>query len=127
MSLYNLDLVKQHDLNTFCCAKCRAFICSSRSSPGFINHSSYGLLNIGLAHSYSKTKDIEAIDILWSKSKVSYTFVPSLIRGRWEKNCYNLPFSGISVANGGISIDKVSLKSILKQVSQLMLKSYDNR
>jgi len=84
-------------------------------------------LNIGLAHSYSATKDIEAIDILWSKSKVSFTFVPSLIRGRWEKNCYNLPFSGISVANGGISIDKVSLKSKLKYLFQLMIKSLDNR
>lgn len=74
-------------------------------------------MNIGLAHSYSATKDIEAIDILWSKSKVSFTFVPSLIRGRWEKNCYNLPFSGISVANGGISIDKITVNKLLRDLA----------
>ena len=31
----------------------------------------------------------------------------NLRRGRWWKNVWNLPFSGISVAMGGITVDRI--------------------
>ena len=94
-----------------------AFICSSRPKPGLIDHTFAGFLSAGVAASNIDNRNNnnnnnddnasheQAFRDLWAPTRVDVGFEPSLLRGRWKKNVWNLPFSGISVAMGGISID----------------------
>lgn len=104
-----------------------AFICSNRLSPGRIDHSFYGSLNGGLASPilYGNTVAYEehmgVLEALWAGTKVEFTSVPCLTHGRWQKNCWNLPFSGLSVAMGGISVDKIVSDPGLRQLADRIM------
>lgn len=119
-----------------------ALICSNRLSPGKISHTYGGKLVCGVA--YSATAEREDVGgggdtndgsgMLWAESDrraivdlfkltsstVPFEFEPNLRRGRWWKNVWNLPFSGISVSMGGIAIDRIvndpSLRSLAYRV-----------
>eukprot|EP00804_Cyclotella_cryptica_P020711 CCRYP_003508-RC/>CCRYP_003508-RC protein AED:0.40 eAED:0.40 QI:64/0.85/0.75/1/1/1/8/1979/409 len=93
-----------------------ALICSNRLSPGKIDHSYGGKLVAGVAYSADANSDRgkwspsdkEAIlDLFSPVTPVPFEFDPNLLRGRWWKNVWNLPFSGISCAMGGITVDKI--------------------
>lgn len=88
-----------------------AFLCSNRICPGCINHTYAGLLSGGVAaHSPNFTPEeaLEAFRQFWSLvDKVETQVEKSLLSGRWRKNVWNLPFNGISVALGGITVDKI--------------------
>lgn len=87
-----------------------ALICSSKPRPGFIEHTYAGLLSAGVAASSTPPDDEshrKAFEDLWAPTKVPIDYEPSLLRGRWKKNVWNLPFNGISVAMGGISVDEI--------------------
>lgn len=96
-----------------CCAAVyggMALLCSNRIGPGHIDHSFAGLLSGGVAAASIATTPEEnqaAFEALWQPAEVDTTYEPSLLRGRWKKNCWNLPFNGISVAMGGVTIDMV--------------------
>lgn len=99
-----------------CCAAIyggMALLCSNRVAPGHIDHSYAGLLSVGLAATSLDTTTTsvdqhqEAFEALWHPADVDVVYEPSLLRGRWKKNCWNLPFNGISVAMGGVTIDTV--------------------
>jgi len=89
-----------------------AFICSTRLQPGLVRHSSFGLLHAGLHTSPHGPRGADAADdaraghaaalaALWEDTVVELVPVPDLAHGRWEKPCWNVPFSGLSVAGGG--------------------------
>ncbi|KAL7560602.1 hypothetical protein ACA910_000057 [Epithemia clementina (nom. ined.)] len=89
-----------------------ALICSNRLSPTRIDHSYAGLLAAGVAASSCNNvdnvhEDEEAFRLLFQGSKVPITYEPNLLRGRWKKMIWNLPFNGISVAMGGITVDEI--------------------
>jgi 2-dehydropantoate 2-reductase len=85
-----------------------AFICCNRLGPGRVDHSYAGPLSGGMAVSRDASEDHRAIlERLWSPTRVKFTYEDYLVRGRWLKNIWNLPFNGISVAMGGISVDKI--------------------
>jgi 2-dehydropantoate 2-reductase len=111
-----------------CCAALyggMALICANRIAPGHVDHSYAGLLNGGLASSNShSTASIEdhklAFLDLWRPTKIRVKYETSVLAGRWRKCLWNLPFNGISVAMGGITVDKIvqdpSLRKLAYQV-----------
>jgi 2-dehydropantoate 2-reductase len=82
-----------------------AFTCINRGKPGYIHHMAYGTVTIG--HFQDSPAELKAGLSLWSGSKVQVVPAPSLLRARWEKLCWNIPFSGLCVAAGGITTDRV--------------------
>jgi len=87
-----------------------ALLCSNRVAPGCIDHSYAGLLSGGVAASSVLSTQEEhklAFQQLWEPTRVDTTWEVSLLRGRWKKNVWNLPFNGISVAMGGITVDVI--------------------
>jgi 2-dehydropantoate 2-reductase len=85
-----------------------ALICSNRLGPGRVNHSFAGLLTGGVAVSRGTAEeDKEAFLNLWKPTTVEVSYEDSLLRGRWRKCVWNLPFNGISVAMGGITVDVI--------------------
>ena len=107
-----------------------ALICSNRLSPGQISHTYGGKLVCGVAYSKDAgdddsgkwtEEDKSAILSLFEPvQSVPFEFEPNLRRGRWWKNVWNLPFSGLSCSMGGVTVDKIvtdpSLRSIAYKV-----------
>lgn len=86
-----------------------ALICSNRIAPAVVDHTYFGLLSAGVASTLSDDPldDREAFEGLFADTIVDVAYEDSLLRGRWKKMVWNLPFNGISVAMGGISVDKI--------------------
>lgn len=97
-----------------------ALICSNRVAMGRIDHSYAGLLSAGVAASSSATpqQDESAFRSLFHGVKgVPIDYDNNLLRGRWKKMVWNLPFNGISVAMGGITVDQIVLDPGLRQLA----------
>ncbi|MCX6007910.1 MAG: 2-dehydropantoate 2-reductase, partial [Chloroflexi bacterium] len=92
-----------------------AFTCINRGKPGYIHHMAYG--TVSLAHYKDDPAELkEAVD-LWAGSKVQVVAAPSLLRSRWEKLCWNIPFSGLCVAAGGITTDLIMDNDDLREAA----------
>jgi 2-dehydropantoate 2-reductase len=99
-----------------------ALVCSNRIEPAVVHHSYAGLLAAGVASTRSTAEDAEAsFRDLWKGNKVEITYEDSLLRGRWKKMVWNLPFNGISVAMGGITIDKVVNDPALRRLAYTVM------
>ncbi|MCX6005474.1 MAG: 2-dehydropantoate 2-reductase, partial [Chloroflexi bacterium] len=82
-----------------------AFTCINRGKPGHVHHLAYGQVTVG--HFQDNPSELTAAMSLWSQSKVQVIEAPSLLRARWEKLCWNIPFAGLCVAAGGITTDRI--------------------
>jgi 2-dehydropantoate 2-reductase len=117
------------DNNTInCCAAVyggMALVCSNRIKPGHVDHTYAGLLSGGVgAFCPERTTEEEnqaAFNNLWAPTSIDTIYEPSLLRGRWVKNCWNLPFNGISVAMGGITVDKVVTDPGLRKLAYTVM------
>ena len=82
-----------------------AFTCINRGDSGFIHHIAYGSVTLG--HLENDSREIEAALSVWEPSRVTVISAPSLLRARWEKLCWNIPFNGLTVASGGVPTDRI--------------------
>lgn len=82
-----------------------AFTCINRGKPGHVHHLAYGTVTLG--HYRDDPAEIGKALYLWSGSKTSVVPAASLLKARWEKLCWNIPFSGLCVAGGGITTDRI--------------------
>jgi len=96
-----------------------AFTCINRGEPGYVHHIAHGPLTIG--HYQNDSVKLETALELWAQSNVKVTVSPSLLRSRWEKLCWNIPFSGLSVAAGGITTDHIANSADLRNVARTLM------
>ena len=82
-----------------------AFTCINRGKPGVIHHIEYG--QVGIAHLRDDPAELDRALALWQDATVEVTRQPSLLRARWEKLCWNVPFNGLTVAAGGVSTEAI--------------------
>jgi 2-dehydropantoate 2-reductase len=82
-----------------------AFTCINRGKPGHVHHLAYG--TVALGHYRDDPAEIDNALRLWSGSKTSVVPAVSLLKARWEKLCWNIPFSGLCVAGGGVTTDRI--------------------
>eukprot|EP00668_Euglena_longa_P034623 GGOE01044451.1.p1 GENE.GGOE01044451.1~~GGOE01044451.1.p1 ORF type:complete len:262 (+),score=59.29 GGOE01044451.1:64-849(+) len=98
-----------------------AFICSNRGPPGSgaVHHTFHGSLHVG--HMADDPERLQEVSRLFHGSKVKLTAVPCLLVTRWEKLCWNVPFSGVATAMGGISVDKVVQDAGLRALAHVAM------
>ncbi len=96
-----------------------AFTCINRGKPGHIHHLAYGAVTIG--HYENNPAELEKALSLWSGSKACVLPAVSLLRARWEKLCWNIPFSGLCVAAGGITTDRILSDQGLKTAAHNLM------
>jgi len=96
-----------------------AFTCVNRGEPGFVHHMAYGPVSIG--HFHNDPVELEMAIQLWSKSKAQVSAAPSLLRARWEKLCWNIPFNGLAVAAGGITSDRIVGDPSLRNAARTLM------
>jgi 2-dehydropantoate 2-reductase len=96
-----------------------AFTCINRGEPGYIHHMAFGTVTIG--HYGDNPIELQKAIDLWTGSKVQVVSAPSLLRARWEKLCWNIPFSGLCVAAGGITTDLILGSDDLRRASLTLI------
>ena len=73
-----------------------AFICVTRTAPGFLHHSDYGRLVVGRYPGGSSEK-VELLKNLFNKSGVECAITDDIMKTRFLKLVWNVPFNAISV------------------------------
>ena len=89
-----------------------AFTCINRGEPGYVHHLRYGALTLG--HYLDDPRRIGEAAALWSGSRVEVSTTPSLLRARWEKLCWNIPFNGLTIAAGGAGTERIVGDPVLR-------------
>ena len=82
-----------------------AFTCINRGEPGEVHHIDYGPITI--AHLGDDAAELATAASLWEGATVGVSTSPSLVRARWEKLGWNIPFNGLAVTGGGITTDVI--------------------
>jgi len=92
-----------------------AFVCINRGDPGVVHHIDYGRLTIG--HLTGNAAMLRDLDTLLTAASMDVTASPDLLRARWEKLCWNIPFNGLSVAGGGITTRRILDDPVLRETA----------
>lgn len=101
-----------------------AFICATRTAPGFISHTAYGELNMAL---YNGT--IASMDASLKLNRVAEEFAecgvpcqisPSLTQLRWKKLVWNIPYNGMSVVENAMT-DTMTFRPDLREKVKAMM------
>jgi len=80
------------------------FVCINRISPGWVSHSAGGRMTIGefLPGGIGRVGELER---RFKAAKIQAVAVENLEKSQWEKLVWNIPFNGLSVAEGGVTTD----------------------
>ncbi len=76
-----------------------AFLCANRGEPGTVHHLGEGRIRLG-EFSGGPSQRAERIAALFSAAGIPCQAVPDLIRARWEKLVWNIPFNGLCALTG---------------------------
>jgi 2-dehydropantoate 2-reductase len=74
-----------------------AFLCSNRIGPGLIHHSDHGWIRIAEFRGGAQPRT-QTIAELFRTSGIRCEVADSLLKVRWEKLVWNIPFNGLGVA-----------------------------
>ena len=96
------------------------FIGVIRGEPGQIIHQEFGALNIG--HHGDDPSELERAVALFEGSVVEIRSEPSLLKARWEKLGWNVPFNGLCVIAGGVATDQVIHDPALKEAAHQIMR-----
>ncbi len=80
------------------------FVCINRISPGLLNHSAGGRVTLGEWRPDGSGRVIE-LEKRFSAAGIQGMAVKNLEKSQWEKLVWNIPFNGLSVAQGGVTTD----------------------
>ena len=71
-----------------------AFVCINRLGPGQIHHSAHGLIKIGQFRG-GPSSQASAVAETFRSGGLPCEVLDNLLRGRWEKLVWNVPFNGL--------------------------------
>ena len=80
-----------------------------------IDHTAVGHLLIG--HCTNDPTELIKVKELFSNSKIRVETTDSLLKSIWSKLCWNIPFSGLSVAMGAITTDVIAKDKNLRSLA----------
>jgi 2-dehydropantoate 2-reductase len=88
------------------------FVCLTRRSAASVDHVGHGMLSIG---EYARSPLPRTGDVVqaFRESGVDARLADDLAAERWRKLVWNIPFNGLAVAEGGLTVDKILSHSVL--------------
>lgn len=81
------------------------FVCINRIAPGTIRHTAGGRMTIGKFSGKDDVGIAQTIARRFKAARIPATAVDNLAKAQWEKLIWNIPFNGLSVAEGGVTTD----------------------
>jgi 2-dehydropantoate 2-reductase len=82
----------------------QCFVCINRISPGHVKHTAGGRVTLGEWRPGIAGRAGE-IARRFKAAGIPCAAVPDLEQAQWEKLVWNIPFNGLSVAEGGVTTD----------------------
>ncbi len=96
------------------------FTCINKAGPGRIVHLGQGRISIGEFTGAAQERTLRIRD-LFKASDIDCEAKDNLARERWKKLVWNIPFNGLSIAEGGIDVGQLLADSArLEKVRRLM-------
>ncbi len=83
-----------------------AFICVTRTKPGYVEHIAYGRLVFGDYPQGISDKTTE-FSAMFDESGVQSVTTDNIVTARWQKTVWNAPFNPISVLSSGLDTQTV--------------------
>jgi len=96
------------------------FVCLNRTAPGVVEHYDHGTLCIGEFRrpSAERTRNIAEA---FSAAGIETHVVENLLTERWRKLLWNIPFNGLSIAGGGITVADVLADERLRSLARHLM------
>lgn len=82
------------------------FVCINRSAPGQVVHSAGGRVSLGEWQPDGTGRAAE-LERRFKAAKIQAVAVDDLAKAQWDKLVWNIPFNGLSVADGGVTTDRL--------------------
>lgn len=82
------------------------FVCINRSAPGQVVHSAGGRVSLGEWQPDGTGRAAE-LESRFKAAKIQAVAVDDLAKAQWDKLVWNIPFNGLSVAEGGVTTDRL--------------------
>lgn len=89
------------------------FVCLTRRTPASVDHFGHGMLSIGEFERSPLPRTHRIVDAI-CRSGIDAKLVRNLATERWRKLVWNIPFNGLAVAEGGLTVDKILADPIVK-------------
>ena len=96
------------------------FVCLNRIAPGVIEHYGHGTLSIG-EYNRGPLPRTHQIVAEFQQSGIVARVVENLITERWRKLVWNIPFNGLSIAAGKITVADILADEPLHQLTRHMM------
>ncbi len=97
------------------------FVCLTRSSPAAVHHQGHGSISIGEFSENRVSPRVETLVALFKQAGIQAKPVANLLEERWRKLVWNIPFNGLSVTEGQITVDRIlSTPRLLSECKHLM-------
>jgi 2-dehydropantoate 2-reductase len=80
------------------------FVCINRISPGLVSHSAGGRMTVGEWRP-DGSRRVDELVRRFKAAGIQAVGVENLEKSQWEKLVWNIPFNGLSVAEGGETTD----------------------
>lgn len=94
-------------------------VCINRGEPGVIHHIAHGRIEMG---EFTRSRQGEVIHSLLTSAGLDVRLHPNLGLARWRKLVWNIPFNGLSIAEGSIDTEKILSSPVrVDRVRKLML------
>jgi 2-dehydropantoate 2-reductase len=96
------------------------FVCINRMAPGLVNHSAGGRVDIGAWRPGVPGRAAEIVRC-FKAAGIPAAAVDNLERSQWEKLVWNIPFNGLSVAEGGVTTDVLLASAATAQEIRMLM------
>jgi 2-dehydropantoate 2-reductase len=97
-------LAELHDARRILGGLC--FVCLTRRTPATVDHFGHGTLSIGEFAQRPSARSRLIVEA-FRETGVEARVVEKLAAERWRKLVWNIPFNGLSVAEGGATVDRI--------------------
>jgi 2-dehydropantoate 2-reductase len=89
------------------------FLCSNKVGPGHIRHLDYGKIVFGAYRGVDDGEAAPSMPLLQQihsdlcAARIECYLTEDLTTSRWKKLMWNIPFNGLSIAEGGVTTDEL--------------------
>lgn len=97
------------------------FVCVNRTQPGVIENFLPGSIQLAEGTGPLQPRTRELADI-FQASGITCGLEDSLEKALWFKLCWNVPFNGIAIAAGSITVDKIIASMPLRALNEALMR-----
>lgn len=96
------------------------FVCLNRTAPGVIEHFDHGSLSVGEFGRLPQART-ETVAAAFREAGIETKVVGNLITERWRKLLWNIPFNGLAIAAGGVTVDQILADDGLRSLARNLI------